>query len=60
MGRRDLPRHPSPAGFAANENSESDDATYVDKLDGKIPEDFWERKMNEWWTEEQQAKLAID
>ena len=24
------------------------DASYTDKLDGKIAEDFWERKMNEW------------
>ncbi len=36
------------------------DAAYVDKLDGKIPEDFWERKMAEWRAEEQQAKLALD
>jgi site-specific DNA recombinase len=36
------------------------DSAYVDKLDGKIPEDFWERKMTEWRTEEQQVKLAID
>ena len=35
------------------------DAAYVDKLDGKIPEDFWERKMNEWRMEEQQVKMAI-
>ena len=27
-------------------------------LDGKIPEDLWERKMNEWRVEEQQVKLA--
>jgi uncharacterized protein YegL len=32
----------------------------MDKLDGKIPEDFWERKMTEWRTEERQVKLAID
>jgi site-specific DNA recombinase len=35
------------------------DAAYVDKLDGKIPEDFWERKMSEWRMEEQQVKMAI-
>jgi hypothetical protein len=35
------------------------DAAYVDKLDGKIPEDFWERKMTEWRMEEQQAKMAV-
>jgi site-specific DNA recombinase len=36
------------------------DAAYVDKLDGKIPEDFWGRKMGEWRAEEQQVKLAIE
>ena len=36
------------------------DAAYVDKQDGKIPEDFWERKMTEWRTEEQQVKFALD
>jgi len=36
------------------------DVAYVDKLDGKIPEDFWERKMTEWRTEEQRVKLAMD
>jgi hypothetical protein len=36
------------------------DAAYIDKLDGKISEDFWERKTNDWNTEEQQLKLAID
>jgi site-specific DNA recombinase len=35
------------------------DAAYVDRLDGKIPEDFWERKMSEWRMEEQQVKMAI-
>jgi site-specific DNA recombinase len=35
------------------------DAAYVDKLDGKIPVDFWERKMSEWRMEEQQVKMAI-
>lgn len=28
------------------------DAAYADKLDGKIPEDFWDRKMSEWRAEE--------
>ena len=36
------------------------DAAYVDKLDGKISEEFWERKMAEWRVEEQQVKLALD
>ncbi len=35
------------------------DLAYADKLDGKIPEDFWERKMVEWRAEEQQIKIAI-
>jgi hypothetical protein len=35
------------------------DAAYTDKLDGKIPEDFWERKMSDWRMEEQQVKMAI-
>jgi len=35
------------------------DAAYVDKLDGKIPQDFWERKMSEWRMEELQVKMAI-
>jgi len=35
------------------------DAAYGDRLDGKIPEDFWERKMNEWRMKEQQVKMAI-
>jgi hypothetical protein len=35
------------------------DAAYVDKLDGKIPEDFWERKMSDWRMEEQQVKMAM-
>jgi site-specific DNA recombinase len=30
-----------------------------DKLDGKIPEDFWERKMSEWRAEEQQIEIAL-
>jgi hypothetical protein len=36
------------------------DAAYIDKLDGKIPEDFWDRKMSEWRVEEQQVKMAIE
>ena len=36
------------------------DSAYVDKLDGKIPEDFWKRKMNEWRMDEQQVKFAMD
>ena len=36
------------------------DGAYADKLDGKIPEDFWERKMNDWRMEEQQVKMAIE
>lgn len=36
------------------------DQGYQDKLDGKIPEDFWERKMSEWRGEEQQIQMAID
>jgi site-specific DNA recombinase len=36
------------------------DAAYTDKLDGKIPEDFWERKMTDWRAEEQQVRMAIE
>jgi site-specific DNA recombinase len=32
---------------------------YLDKLDGKIPEDFWSRKSAEWRAEEQQIANAI-
>jgi len=35
------------------------DQGYQDKLDGKIPEDFWERKMSEWSAEEQRIHIAI-
>jgi hypothetical protein len=28
------------------------DGAYTDKLDGKIPEDFWERKMADWRSKE--------
>jgi hypothetical protein len=36
------------------------DAAYTDKLDGTIPADFWERKMSDWRTEEQQVRMALD
>jgi hypothetical protein len=36
------------------------DAAYIDKLDGKISEEFWERKMADWRMEEQHVKLALD
>jgi hypothetical protein len=36
------------------------DAAYVDKLDGKISEDFWQRKNSEWQVDELQVKMAID
>ena len=36
------------------------DGAYVDKLDGKIDEDFWERKMIEWRTDKQQVKTAMN
>lgn len=36
------------------------DNAYTDKLDGKIPEDFWERKMSDWRMEEQQVKMALE
>jgi DNA invertase Pin-like site-specific DNA recombinase len=35
------------------------DQAYVDKLEGKIAEAFWERKSQEWQREEQQVLLAI-
>ncbi len=34
------------------------DQAYMDKLDGKIPEDFWQRKNAEWSGEETQIKQA--
>ena len=34
------------------------DQAYIDKLDGKISEDFWFRKMEEWQREEQQILMA--
>jgi hypothetical protein len=36
------------------------DQAYADKLDGKIPEEFWERKMSEWRAEEQQVEIALN
>ncbi|MGH9725384.1 MAG: hypothetical protein ACRD41_09985, partial [Candidatus Acidiferrales bacterium] len=36
------------------------DSAYADKLDGKIPEDFWERRVSDWRMEEQQVKMALD
>ena len=35
------------------------DKAYSDKLDGRIPEDFWQRQMTELRMEEQQVKMAI-
>jgi hypothetical protein len=35
------------------------DQAYLDKLDGKINEEFWTRKSAEWLAEEQQISLAI-
>ncbi len=35
------------------------DQAYLDKLDGKISEEFWNRKSVEWTGEEQQISLAI-
>ena len=35
------------------------DAAYTDKLDGKIPEEFWERKQTEWQAEETRISMQI-
>jgi site-specific DNA recombinase len=35
------------------------DQAYLDKLDGKISEEFWTRKSAEWHAEEQQILLAV-
>lgn len=35
------------------------DAAYIDKLDGKISEQFWERKRADWQAEEQQVRIAM-
>jgi site-specific DNA recombinase len=36
------------------------DQMYEEKLDGKIPEDFWQRKSAEWRADEQQIQFAIN
>jgi DNA invertase Pin-like site-specific DNA recombinase len=36
------------------------DQAYQDKLDGKIPEEFWERKMTEWTREERSIQDALN
>jgi site-specific DNA recombinase len=36
------------------------DQAYLDRLDKKISEDFWQRKNNEWQQEEQQVLLALN
>jgi hypothetical protein len=35
------------------------DKAYIDKLDGKISEEFWGRKSSEWQTEEQSIRMAM-
>jgi len=35
------------------------DQAYLDKLEGKISEEFWQRKTTEWQQEEQQILLAL-
>jgi len=35
------------------------DQTYTDKLDGKISEEFWNRKMSDWQADEQRIEMAI-
>lgn len=35
------------------------DQAYLDKLDGKITEELWNRKSPEWQAEEQQIQMAI-
>jgi site-specific DNA recombinase len=35
------------------------DQAYSDKLEGKIPEDFWRRKMSEWREEEQRIQQNL-
>jgi hypothetical protein len=35
------------------------DQIYMDKVDGKISEDFWQRKTAEWQLEEQQVLMAM-
>jgi site-specific DNA recombinase len=36
------------------------DRAYRDKLDGRIPEDFWERQMFTWHEEERHIKAGIE
>lgn len=36
------------------------DKAYIDKLDGKIPEQFWARKMHDWEAEERKVNTAIE
>jgi site-specific DNA recombinase len=36
------------------------DAMYVDKLDGKIPAEFFERKATEWQADQEQALQTIE
>jgi site-specific DNA recombinase len=36
------------------------DKAYIDKLEGKISEEFWSRKAAEWQAEEQQIQIAIE
>jgi hypothetical protein len=35
------------------------DQAYQDKLDGKIPEDFWERKKTEWTRDERSTEDTL-
>jgi len=35
------------------------DAAYTDKLDGKITEEFWQRKQADWQTEELRIKSLV-
>jgi len=35
------------------------DRAYLDKLDGKIDAEFWERKSVEWRAEERQVMMAL-
>ena len=35
------------------------DQAYQDKLDGNIPQEFWERKMLEWSEDERQIQTAL-
>ena len=36
------------------------DQAYLDKLDGRISEDFWKRKSEAWQQEEQQVLVALN